>query len=55
VAPAKPQPKEKPEKIAPAKVEEQDQPNKKPGRAAPAKVSPQDKQKGELNEQEKPR
>ena len=55
VAPAKPQPKEKPEKIAPAKVEEQDQPNKKPGRGAPAKVRPQDKQKGEPDEQEKPR
>jgi hypothetical protein len=55
VAPPKQQPKEKPEKTAPAKVEEQDQPNKKPGRVAPAKVPPQDKQKGELNEQEKPR
>jgi hypothetical protein len=54
VAPVKPQPKEKPEKIAPAKQEKQDQPNKKPGRT-PAKVRPQDKQKGEPDEQEKPR
>ena len=55
VEPAKPQPKEKPEKLAPTKDEEPDQPNKKPVRGAPAKVRPQDKQKGEPDDQEKPK
>ena len=55
VVPAKPQPKERPEKLEPAKDEDSDQPNKKPVRGAPAKVSPQDKQKGDSDEQEKPR
>jgi hypothetical protein len=55
VVPAKPQPKEKPEKLAPAKDEDPDQTNKKPVSGAPAKVRPQDKQKGDPDEQEKPR
>ncbi len=51
----KPQPKEKPEKIAPAKDEEPDQPNKKPMQEAPAKVRPQDRQKGEPDGEKKQR
>jgi hypothetical protein len=55
VVPAKPQPKEKLEKLAPAKDEDADKPNKKPVRGAPAKVRSQDRQKGDPDEQEKPR
>lgn len=51
----KQQPKKKAERIAPAKQEDPDQPNKKPGRGAPDKVRSQDKQRGESDEQEKPR
>jgi hypothetical protein len=55
VAPPKPQPKVTPEKVAPAKDDEPNHPNKKPGRTTPPKVRPHDKQKGEPDEQEKPR
>jgi len=55
IAPPKPRSKETQEKLAPAKDEDPDKPNKKPVRGAPAKVRSQDRQKGDPDEQEKPR